>query len=116
MGLIASVFVKRRWHNEGIDCTINGWSARFDEVCVVNVEGPFEPDDKYPAVMLVPHRTLKHAIHVVLVEHHEKGLWTMAGGNYLSTTDSRFWEGVAEIIGPEHRFHGAVAIHDRIER
>jgi len=37
----------------------------------------------------------------------------MFGGNYASTSDSRFGEAVEKIIGT--RFYGAVAVHDRVE-
>ena len=95
------------------DCTLRGWSSRFDQVCVVNADGPFDPSDEYPAVVIVPHRTVKGAIHAVSVEHHEAKKWTMFGGNYLASSDSRFWE-LCERLGAS-RYHGAVAIHDRVE-
>lgn len=97
------------------DCTLNGWSGNFgfDQVCVVNAEGPAEPDKDHPAVMLVAHRTLRGAIHAVSVKHFDEGKWTMFGGNFLATSDSRFWE-LCEKLGAS-RFHGAVAIHDRVE-
>lgn len=97
------------------DFTNAGWSSGhgFDRVCVVNAEGPFDPSDDCPAVMLVPHRTLKGAIHAVSLHHHETGQHTMMGGNYLASSDSRFWE-LCERLGAS-RFHGAVAIHDRVE-
>lgn len=119
MGIIANVY--RTGHSispdtmQVRDCTLNGWSSLFgyDQVCVVNAEGPFEPSDDYPAVMIVPHRTVKGAIHAVSVEHHEAKKWTMFGGNYLASSDSRFWE-LCERLGAS-RYHGAVAIHDRVE-
>jgi len=37
----------------------------------------------------------------------------MAGGCYVSTTDSRFTEAVEHILG--HRFYGAIPLHDRSE-
>ena len=48
MGIIANVY--RTGHSispdtmQVRDCTLNGWSSLFgyDQVCVVNAEGPFE--------------------------------------------------------------------------
>ena len=113
MGITAYVYR----HPSEIDCTLNGWSQRFDRVCVVNAEGPSEPSEDCPAVILERHRTLKNAIHAVSVEDKESGKWLMAGGNFLFSCDSRFSEAVARILGNDlFRFHGAVSIHDRIER
>jgi hypothetical protein len=42
-----------------------------------------------------------------------RGSWTMFGGNYASTSDSRFGEAIEAITGA--RFYGAVPVHDRIE-
>lgn len=120
MGLIAYVYrsVERQNADGSVvqqDCTNGGWSARHNRVCVVNAEGPFEPSDDCPAVMLVKHRSLA-AVHAVSVADKETGVWTMMGGNYLSTSDSRFGEAIEKLLGPAHRFHGPVAIHDRVER
>jgi hypothetical protein len=41
------------------------------------------------------------------------GAWTMMGGNFAHTSDSRFGEAIEKIVG--YRMYGAVAIHDRIE-
>jgi hypothetical protein len=98
MGLIANVYRSGRLVLEAPhtmtfqDCTINGWSVNFDRVCVVNADGPFEPDEKHPAVLLVKHRSLAGAVHAVLEAHAHANKWTMAGGNYLASSDSRFWE------------------------
>lgn len=110
MGIHAYVFRKA---GSDYDCTLGGWSSRFTEVCVINAEGPFDPDDKHPAVILVPHRTLRGAIHAISIADQSSGKWTMFGGNYLASSDSRFWQ-LCEKLGAS-LFHGAVAIHDRIE-
>lgn len=39
--------------------------------------------------------------------------WTMAGGNYATTSDSRFGEWMEQVTGL--RFPGAIDIHDRVE-
>ncbi|MEN2741658.1 hypothetical protein ABCS02_28060 [Microbacterium sp. X-17] len=40
--------------------------------------------------------------------------WSMAGGNYANTIDSRFSDLMFRHLG--YPFHGALSIHDRIER
>jgi hypothetical protein len=40
--------------------------------------------------------------------------WTMFGGNFVYTTDSRFNEAIERITGKY--FHGAIKLHDRVER
>lgn len=110
MGITAYVY---REAGSSHDCTMNGWSSRFTKVCVTNAEGPFEPTPDCPAVVLVPHRTLKGAIHAISAIDQASGKWTMFGGNFLASSDSRFWE-LCERLGAS-RFHGAVSIHDRIE-
>ena len=106
MGLIVNVYTTR----ESYDCTRNGVTNRFNKLCVVNVDGPFEPDEKTPAVELV--RGAVEGI-AVLKPLEAKGQWTMFGGNYAGCSDSRFSNAVEKIIG--HRFYGAVPVHDRVE-
>lgn len=133
MGLTANVYRTGTLLPNGLmkprDCTLDGWSSRFDRVCIVNINGPFEPSEDCPAVMLLRHRTMP-ALHVVSVEHHEAKRWTMTGGNFLHCSDSRFSEACNNIMvhgngwphttdgryrAHEHMSFGAVAIHDRIE-
>jgi hypothetical protein len=111
MGLIAQVYRPAGFP----DCTNNGWSARFDRVCIVNAEGPFEPSEDCPGVIVQKHRTMK-SIHAVSVADAESGKWTMFGGNVLSMSDSRLGELVAELLGKDFQYAwGAIKIHDRIE-
>lgn len=114
MGLIANVYACRSYVKQGIDCTNNGWSWHYDRACIVNADGPFEPSDDAPAVLIKKHSTM-HVVHVVLVQHDFHNIWTMMGGNFLHSCDSRFGEAVANILGPQFRYHGPIAIHDRIE-
>jgi hypothetical protein len=93
------------------DCTNGGISTKYDEVCIVNVEGPFEPDEKRPAVMLC--KGPVESLNIVPVALVELGKWTMMGGNYVATSDSRFSEACAKLLG--HRFYGAVPLHDLVE-
>jgi hypothetical protein len=105
MGLIVDVYTTR----DSYDCTRNGVTNRFDKLCVVNVSGPFEPKDDCPAVKLEegPLNTVR------LVPLEGEDQWTMFGGNYAATCDSRFSDAIEKMLG--HRFYGAVPVHDRIE-
>ena len=48
-----------------------------------------------------------------LIPESKKLGWTMFGGNYATTSDSRFSELCEELLGTN--FYGAVAVHDRVE-
>lgn len=112
MGMIVSVLR----NVELGDCTNGGLTSKFGRLCVVNVDGPFEPREDMPAVMLVENaqRTCK----IVPAENVDGQWqpvkkWWMMGGNYATTSDSRFADAVEKLLG--HRFYGAVAVHDRTE-
>lgn len=116
MGLIIDVY---RSANRNGDCTLGGISSRFTSLCVVNADGPFEPNENRPAVILDVREISNQKI-LRLVPAEKVGdsyepvkAWTTMGGNYGATSDSRFSEKGEELTG--HLFYGAVAIHDRIE-
>jgi hypothetical protein len=109
MGLNVSVY---RDTSHNVDCTLNGVTSRFSRLNVVNVDGPFEPREDCPAVMLVK-GNLPGTVKIVPVAELDKGSWTMFGGNYAATSDSRFNEAIEKITGA--RFYGAVPVHDRVE-
>jgi hypothetical protein len=48
MGIVARIYDSPLGN-----CSNNGVSAKYTEVCVVNVEGPFEPTEDTPAVRLI---------------------------------------------------------------
>lgn len=112
MGLMVSVF-----HNPLGDATNNGISKQVKTLCLVNVDGPFVPDAKTPAAMLVKGNA-RGTVKIVPAakvgsEWKEASGWWMMGGNFASTSDSRFSTAVERITG--YPFYGAVAIHDRAE-
>lgn len=100
MGMIADVYRRGNVSLSGV----------IERVCLVNVDGPFEPKDDCPAAMVVP-GNLRGTAKVVLVS--DNGRHTMMGGSYVATSDSRFSQKVEEIVGG--RFYGAVPFHDRVE-
>ncbi|MDA9483072.1 hypothetical protein XI07_13750 [Bradyrhizobium sp. CCBAU 11445] len=82
-------------------------SAKHNEVCVVNVEGPFQPTPDTPAVKLVKASTGNLVCKPVGLEG------SMFGGAFVYTGDSRFGDAVRELSGYDHGF--PVALHDRVE-
>ena len=99
---------------ESMDCTLGGVSSRAWRLCVVNVDGPFNPSPDAPAVLLLK-GNIPGAVKIVPADETGapvKG-WTMFGGNYAATSDSRFSEACARLS--ESPCYGAVPIHDRIE-
>lgn len=107
MGLIVSVYKDA---DSNYDCTMNGVTSRFTKMCVTNVDGPFDPSDDCPAVKLVEGNLPGTA---KIVPEECEGKWSMFGGNYAATSDSRFSEAIESIVGG--RFYGAVPVHDRVE-
>jgi hypothetical protein len=119
MGLHAEVHRSGRLQPNGLmkpdDFTLNGWSSRFDRVCVINAIGPFDPSDEFPGVLVVKHRTMQ-TLHVVSLEHFTAKRWTMFGGNILSCSDSRFGELIGRMLGPQFQYAVShLSIHDRVE-
>lgn len=117
MGIIISVY---RSADIGYNCTLNGVSSKFNRLCVVNVDGPFEPSADCPAVLLESH--VPGCVRIVPaieskeykdVYFHDKDKHAMFGGNYGACSDSRFAAKCEQLVGGG--FYGAVAIHDRYE-
>jgi len=105
MGLNACIY-----KHSGEDFSNGGISSRFNEVCLVNVEGPFHPDAEHPACGLVA-GNVKGTLKVIAIEDIHKQISN--GGCFVSTSDSRFGEAAERILG--HMFYGAVPLHDRVE-
>lgn len=102
------------YRTAGGDCTNGGVSATADKALVV---GPGIPEifaaNELPVLVLAPGLGgFKTARLVPLVLQQAKR-WTMFGGNFAYTSDSRFAEAVRAIAGGS--FCGAVPIHDRVE-
>jgi len=100
------------------DCTLDGISSDVKDLCLVNVEGPFNPTADAPAALLVKGNS-RGLVKIVPAAGSNGNHWTaapgwwMMGGNYAATSDSRFHETVRKITGGES--YGAVPIHDRQE-
>lgn len=119
MGLIANIHK----HN-GQSCSLNGLSERFNDVVIVNADGPFDPTPTMPAVMLI--RGPGGNGHVIAVpamlaaRNDKAAQWVemtdmgsrMNGGTFIHSSDSRFHELVAKLGGQRGT---AVSFHDRFE-
>lgn len=110
MGLHIDIYKNGKW-----DATNGGVTSKdIKGLCIENVSGPFQPSDDYPAAQLVSRNIMGRTIvHIVPTAELEKGSWTMMGGHYGGTSDSRFSEKVEEMMGSA--FYGALPIHDRVE-
>ena len=106
MGLIAKIF-----KSNYVDCSNGGLSSRSEGVCLTNVDGPFEPSDQYPAAKLVVRPRVGNL--VCIPEEIGADKWTMFGGCFVYSSDSRFSEAVRHMTG--YGFGFPVAMHDRVE-
>jgi hypothetical protein len=121
MGLILDVYRSAQRDRQGVDCSNNGISRRFEELCVVNVDGPFHPRDGLPPVLLRRSNGGRLAVHLVpaMLDKHGDWVpapnWFMHGGNFAGTSDSRFSQAIRRILGEPDLYFSVVSIHDRVE-
>tara|TARA_B100001094_G_scaffold327103_1_gene384550 strand:- start:800 stop:1132 length:333 start_codon:yes stop_codon:yes gene_type:complete len=110
MGLHIEIYKNGKW-----DCTNGGVTSKdIQGLCITNCDGPFDPCDAYPAAELVSRKIGSRTIvNIVPTAEIEKKSWTMFGGHYGATSDSRFSEKIEQLLGSI--FYGAVPIHDRVE-
>lgn len=113
MGLIVNVY-----RDSLGDCTLNGVSSKAETLCVINVDGPFEPTPDTPAVKLVRKDFgFGSSIRLVPVDANGDPLeGVMLGGNHAGTSDSRFARALSALMGGDNFGLRAVPIFDRIER
>lgn len=110
MGLIVDIY---RNADRYTDCTNGGISSKVTQLCVINVDGPFEPTDNAPAVKLLPGPF--NSVRLVPAELADSyGVGVMYGGNFASTSDSRFGQAIAKLTEQRHA-DGVVKIFDRVE-
>lgn len=118
MGLDVSVYADRT-NLKG--CTNGGFSTNYNELCLVNVEGPTEPRAGVMPALLVK-GNLPGCVKIVgaqkvaslWFEIKPPGAGPMFGGNFAYTSDSRFHRAIETLNGGSRSF-GAVPIHDRYE-
>lgn len=106
------VEIYRASYLHGMDCSNGGISSTGDHVYVSVPRGYIEEDEiKDPERICVLEKGPFGTIHAVPRDIMSK--WTMAGGTYIGTSDSRFTEACEALLG--HTFYGLVALHDRVE-
>ena len=120
MGLHVSVYKSA---NKYGDTSNNGISNRYDTLCVVNVEGPFVPNEQAAPVLLVddaptgtPYPKLVPAVEVGLNEWEPAKGWHMFGGSLGVTSDDRLDAAVKKLTKQRDVSRVALPIHDRVER
>ena len=104
-------------YKNGSDCTNGGESSYVDGFCITEIDGPFKPNDRYPRAKILK-RVMPFGVSLKLVPVSKLDKCTMMGGNYASTTDSRFGEYCRDLMGEDlgNVFGlGPIAIHDRVE-
>ncbi len=94
------------------DCTNGGATGVFDTICVVNVDGPFEPATEQQAFRLELGRG-NNGLELIPVNRDRPGLvGPMFGGNFAGTSDCRFRNACAYFAGFDP---GVVRVFDRYE-
>lgn len=135
MGLIVSVLRDARLG----DSSNGGLSGRFTSLTVVNVDGPFNPTDERPAVMLAAGAygapILVPAVETdlgweAIPSNTDDYAGPMFGGAHAYSSDSRWGRAVGDLVRRGLRGRGwtegkwgadtyavptAVPIHDRVE-
>ena len=103
-----SYFVSIYRDADGVDCTINGVSNQHRRAILYRGDVPENHPKDYAALVLdekpitICARTVARVRAVPVGETH----WTMFGGNFIWSCDSRFRQEVSEY---------PIAVHDRIE-
>jgi hypothetical protein len=117
MGIHVNIYKQARDEDSmfgNVDCTNGGESSYAKGFTVMNCEGPFEPCMDYPAAELVMAEPIggRKILRLFPVSKLNNNM-TMFGGNYASTSDSRFSRLCDKLLGGS--FFGAVAVFDRVE-
>lgn len=120
MGLRADIYESKAIGN----CSAGGISSRCKSVTVVkafgqNVEGPSEPSEDAPAVVIQDGPL--GSVNAVPASQEQPGEWSperpshmvgpMSGGTFISTSDARF----SDLLEGRLQYPAAVSLHDRFE-
>ena len=120
MGIYVNIFKEDKTDNwlGDVDCTNGGESSYVKGFCITDIDGPFEPSKEYPAAKLIKEKSSFGAYLRLVPESKLDHGGTMFGGNYASTSDSRFGDECRKLMGEDlgNVFGlGPVPIHDRVE-
>lgn len=90
---VLPVDVYRSARRGGYDCTNGGVSSRFDSLYLICDKGWLEVDDTDERLVKIETmrfggNTYQHVVPVN--DRHKRAVSYMMGGNYISTSDSRF--------------------------
>jgi hypothetical protein len=109
------------YKREGQDCSNGGISSRCNHVMAFGANEPFDRHfsksfggKPVEAVRLTKGNVSGSVVARPIDPVDGEPLRGMAGGCFIASSDSRFWEMVAD-IDPSLRFAGAVPLHDRFE-
>ena len=103
------------------DCTLGGVSSKANRLTLVGDGIPEidEATEDAPEIVLQRSNAVNsnddRQISLRLIPPHllDERRWTMFGGNFATTCDSRLGDAIERITG--RRFFGAIPIHDRVE-
>ena len=100
------------YKHKGADCSNKGITSKYDDLYIKCEHGPdeFDDDDLPENFCELKRGPLGHP-QLVPVSLIKSGKWTMFGGCYADTCDSRFRDILKSYGFPE----APVAIHDRTE-
>ena len=108
-----NVYPLEVFKHRGSTCSNDGVTERFDELLLVCDWGPFDAVGDEENLVVLQVRELWGEKYAELVPYSLVGRWTMAGGAYAGSCDSRFNRMVEEATGYPCR--GILAVHDRVE-
>ena len=120
MGMLVDIYTMKESPGNilyGEDCTNGGESSYAKGFCVTNVDGPFNPCPYYPAAKLIK-QEFGFGCSLKIVPETKLDKATSFGGNFASTSDSRFGDKCRKLMGKDIGNVyglGPVPIHDRVE-
>lgn len=105
-GMIVNIFRTDRQ-----DCSNGGISSKFDRALLIGEGIPEIFEDADLPKIVLEKGNLQGTVKAMLAD--TGGKWSMFGGCFVHSSDSRFSEAVERITGS--KFYDAVALHDRFE-
>ena len=109
---------RSNYGNHGYDPTNGGITSRYDEILVACDDGPVKVDPANPPENIFMLVGSSYSGSPRLVPRHikpEDMVGPMFGGNYATTSDSRWGKMVAKHFGEAYRFTNCLPVFDRYE-
>jgi len=83
-------------YSDGGDATNDGLTSKYDEFVLLGIDGPFKSNNEHIALKVVKRmiggREYLHAEAADEKDRPSNMVGPMFGGNFIFTTDTRFWE------------------------